>query len=642
MRSPRRSRGEPSIVTAMALLLGGCRAQVPPVSPLAASPGRDGARLARLADEYWRGQLEADPIEATLLGIHGYDDRMPDESPAGHDRLRASLLALRARLDAEVSVAALSDADRVTGELLADAIDGELATMECRLEDWVVDPRDGPQVAYLDLAGLQSVKTPADGRALLERWRAMPRTLDQIGANLLRGLAAGKTSAQSEVARVARQLDELLARPDEDWPLARPASRAPRAGWSDATRAAFELDLRRAVADGIRPAFERYRAIVRDQILPRARGDAQVGIRNLPGGSACYAALIRVHTSLALEPSAVHRLGLDELARIRGEMERLGPAAVGSADFAEIQRRLRGHDPALFFASAEEIEATARGALARATAAMPRFLGRLPHTPCEVKRIEPHEEKDAPIAYYRQPAIDGSRPGTYYVNTYDPASRPRFEAESLAFHEAVPGHHVQIALAQEMTAVPEFRKHLGVTAFVEGWGLYAERLADELGLYGTPLERLGRLNFEAWRAGRLVVDTGIHALGWSRSQAVKFLADHTAMAANNIENEVDRYIGWPGQALAYKVGELEILRLRAEAQRRLGAAFDLRRFHDVVLGSGAVTLPVLRAQIDRWLASTGAAAGRTAARRPPEDGRSLLAGHLEEGHWTGAAGQLHL
>jgi uncharacterized protein (DUF885 family) len=220
-----------------------------------------------------------------------------------------------------------------------------------------------------------------------------------------------------------------------------------------------------------------------------------------------------------------------------------------------------------------------------------------------VKRIESHEEKDAPIAYYREPAIDGSRPGTYYVNTYDPGSRPRFESEALAFHEAVPGHHVQIALAQEMTGVPEFRKHLGVTAFVEGWGLYAERLADELGLYSSPLMRMGRLNLEAWRAARLVVDTGIHALGWSRSQAVRFLTENTAVAANNIENEVDRYIGWPGQALAYKLGELEILKLRSEARRRMGSAFDLARFHDVVLASGAVSLSVLRGEVTRWAES---------------------------------------
>jgi len=434
----------------------------------------------------------------------------------------------------------------------------------------------------------------------------MPGTIDQKAANLARGLAAGKVSARSEVARVARQLEELLAQPDAEWPLGAPPARVPPAGWTAAEKAQFQHDVGRAVTDALRPAFERYRAVVRDQILPRARADAAVGISNVPGGDICYKALARVHTSLALDPAVVHQLGLDELARIQAEMRQLGPSAVGTADFASIQRHLRGQprEPAMFFTTREEVEVTAREALARAQAAMPRFLGRLPRTPCEVKRIEPHEEKDAPIAYYRQPAVDGSRPGAYHINTYDPASRPRFEAEALAFHEAVPGHHVQIALAQEMSGVPEFRKHLGVTAFVEGWALYGERLADELGLYRSPLTRMGRLSMEAWRAARLVVDTGIHARGWSRSRAVRFLTENTTSAANNIENEVDRYIGWPGQALAYKVGELEIVRLRAVAQKRLGAAFDLRRFHDVVLGSGAVSLGVLGNVVDRWVAAT--------------------------------------
>ncbi len=558
--------------------------------------------LARLAEEYWQAHLTADPIEATLLGVPGFDDRMPDESPEARAAERASLQQLRARLDAEVPETPTIDADRITRALLAEQLGSDLAVIDCQMEEWSVDPRDGPQIAYLDLAGLQSVRTPAAGRALVARWRAMPHALDQRTANLYRGLAAGRVSARSEVERVARQLDELLAKPDAQWPLAEPPSRVAPETWSAPELDQFRVDLLRTIADGIRPAFGRYRTVIRDRILPRARGDAAVGIGNVPGGAACYQALARVHTSLVIDPAVVHQLGLDELRRIRGEMQALGPAAVGRSDFAEIQRRLRGEprDEAMFFATREEIEATARGALGRATTAMPQFLERIPRTPCVVKRIESHEEKDAPIAYYRQPAIDGSRPGTYYVNTHDPGSRPRFESESLAFHEAVPGHHVQIALAQEMTGVPEFRKHLGVTAFVEGWALYAERLADELGLYSSPLTRMGRLNLEAWRAARLVVDTGIHALGWSRSQVVRFLTENTAIAANNIENEVDRYIGWPGQALAYKLGEIEILKLRSEARRRMGAAFDLGRFHDVVLRNGAVSLAVLRAEVTRW------------------------------------------
>jgi uncharacterized protein (DUF885 family) len=327
----------------------------------------------------------------------------------------------------------------------------------------------------------------------------------------------------------------------------------------------------------------------------------------VPGGAACYARLIKVHTSLDLPAAEIHDVGLRELARVQSEMRALGKEALGTDSLPEIRRRLLG-DPKLMFKTRAEIEAAARAALARAKAAEPRFLGRLPRTPCVVKPIETFEERDSPIAYYRPAAIDGSRPGTYYVNTWKPETRPRHELEALAFHESIPGHHVQIALAQELTGLPEFRKHLGVTAFVEGWGLYAEGLADELGLYSGPLQRLGRLSFSAWRAIRLVVDTGVHALGWSRGRAIAFMEENAALAHDNVVNEVDRYIAWPGQALAYKLGELEIRRLRADAQARLGARFDLRAFHDALLGAGAVSLPVLRDQLDAWISARSRAA----------------------------------
>jgi uncharacterized protein (DUF885 family) len=396
-----------------------------------------------------------------------------------------------------------------------------------------------------------------------------------------------------------RQLDELLAKPDAAWVLRAPAA-APHADWPAAERAAFAVGIDQAIAGSIRPAFQRFRQVLRDEIFPRARDDRHVGLSNVPGGAACYTQLIKVHTSLPLSAGEIHQFGLDEVQRLHGEISRLGGQVLRTSDFAEIKRRLRD-DPQLFFTTRDEIEANARATLARATAAMPRFLGKLPQAPCAVHRIGSFEEKDSPIAYYREPAIDGSRGGTYYVNTSEPATRPRYEAEALAFHESIPGHHVQIAIAQELTGLPEFRKHLGVTAFVEGWGLYAERLADDLGLYSGPLDRLGMLSLEIWRAGRLVVDTGMHSMGWSRQQAIDYLAANSVLAQNNIVNEVDRYIGWPGQALAYKIGQRELLSLRALAEKRLAGKWDLRAFHDVVLGSGAVSLPVLRAQVTSWL-----------------------------------------
>jgi uncharacterized protein (DUF885 family) len=590
-----------------------------PAAPLPSTERASSVALRRLAQEFWVATLEADPLEATLLGYPGYDDRMPDESPEARERFAAQLRRLQTELTAQVLEAELSNEEQVTRGLLLGELDSELAVSACRLEEWSVDPRSGPQVAYLDLAMLQSVANPKAAAALLQRWRAMPAALNQISDNLKRGLSAGKTSARSEVARVSRQLDELLARPVAEWALLAPAKRATGATWTAEASGQFRAELTKVVEDDIRPAFVAYRQLVQTQILPRARGDAAVGILNVDGGPACYRALAKKHTSLSIDPEQVHQLGLEEVSRIRHAMEDLGPAAYGTSDFKKIQQRLRGSDRALYFQSREEIEAAARATLARADAAMPLFLGHLPKTPCIVKAIEPHAEKDSPIAYYREPAIDGSRPGTYYVNTYAPGTRPRFEAEALAFHESIPGHHVQIALAQELHGVPDFQRNLGVSAFVEGWGLYAEGLADELGLYSSPGARMGRLGLEVWRAARLVVDTGMHVRGWSRSRAVKYLLDNTINAPNDLENEVDRYIGWPGQALAYKLGERKLLELRTLAKERLGARFDQRRFHDVVLGQGAVSLPVLSAQIERWLqaeANSGVSAGASGAPPP--------------------------
>jgi uncharacterized protein (DUF885 family) len=272
---------------------------------------------------------------------------------------------------------------------------------------------------------------------------------------------------------------------------------------------------------------------------------------------------------------------------------------LGTRELPETLDRLR-HDAALYFSTRDEVQAKAETALARARAAIPDWFGILPAAPCVVVRMEAHEEKHSTLAYYRQPAADGSRPGQYFINTYQPETRARYEAEALAYHEAIPGHHLQLAIGQERTDLPAFRRHLGPTAYVEGWGLYTERLSDEIGLYSGDLDRFGILSFDAWRASRLVVDTGMHAFGWTRTQALEFMSQHTALAANNIANEVDRYIVWPAQALGYKIGQLELLRLRAVAEERRGAGFRIRDFHDVVLGTGALPLPTLRVLVEAY------------------------------------------
>lgn len=571
-----------------------------PMSAATPSATSAPAALATLAAEYWEKRLEADPIEATLLGDRRWDDRMPDQTPEAFEREVARLQELLVRVSA-LDPAGLSAGERVTWGALKGELEGDLASRACRLHEWTVDPREGPQVLYLNLAHLQTVKTREQGRALVGRWQKMARDVDDRIANLRRGLSAGKVATRGTVERVVRQLDELIATPVGDWVLMAPA-KTPHPDWPAADAAAVREGVTRAVSEQIKPAFQRYREVLAKEVLPRSRGDTAVGIRNVPDGLACYDRLIKVHTSLQLPAEEIHRIGLEEVARIRAEMSALGAKLFGTSELATVQKRLRS-DPKLYFQTREEVERKAEQALRRAEAVMPRFFGRLPRTPCVVKRVEGYEEKDTHIAYYRQPTVDGSRPGTYYINTYAPQTRPRYEAEVLAFHESVPGHHTQIALAMEMTGLPEFRKHLGPTAYVEGWALYTERLTEEMGLYSGDLDRMGMLSFDAWRASRLVVDTGVHVKGWSRQQAIAFMLDNTALAANNIENEVDRYIGWPGQALAYKLGQRELFALRREAEAALGPAFDIRGFHDTVLATGAVSLPVLRQQVEAWVAS---------------------------------------
>jgi len=591
---PTRSR-----LLAAAPVLLACASAHPTAPVTSADPA---AALHALATEFWEDRLRLNPAMATSLGDRRYDGEVGDISPEG---MAAEAAGWRAQLERarQFPESPLSDEDRVTRATLIRALEDNLSYYECHFEDWTVDPMNGEVTEILNLPSIQRGGTPEDRRSLLSRWRKLPHHVDQTVANLRRGLAAGRVGTADSVGRVVAELDRLLAQPASAWPMMLPAAQSGLAAGSG-ERAAFERDLAATIdgAEGLRAAFARYRDFLRDEVKPRARPDDKVGMKWLPGGPECYARMVRIETTLDVSPAALHQLGLDEVKRIEAELSALGQRALGTSDLAAIQRRLRT-DPAMFFKTRDEVEAKAKAALAAAQAAVPKAFGRLPKAPCVVKRIEAHEEADTTIAYYKRPASDGSRPGTYYINTYAPETRPRYEAEALAFHEAVPGHHLQISMASELEQLPAFRRHSGATAFVEGWGLYAERLADDLGLYSSDLDRIGMLSFDAWRACRLVVDTGMHEQGWSRQQAIRFMLDHSVLAENNVVNEVSRYTVMPGQALAYKAGQLEILRLRREAERRLGKKFDLAAFHDELLRHGAVQLSVLREQMERWIAS---------------------------------------
>ena len=567
--------------------------------------------LRSLADRFWEGYLAAYPTWATVIGDRRFDDRLEDASPdaiAGRIRWLDGVADAGESLDPD----SLTPIERVTRQMLVDEARGQADSLRTGIHEWTVDPLSGPTVSLLDLVDYQVIRTPEDGRALVSRWRDVGRYLDQERAGLREAAADGRVAVETPVRRQLEVLANLEREPAEQWKLASPAGAA-HEDWPGAELSRFRSDLLEAVSEVAVPAFRRYRETLERDIAPLARPADRPGLVHLPGGAEAYRTLIRVHTTLDLSPEELHATGLAEIERIDAEFVELGRKVLGTPNLESTLATLRD-DPRFRFETAEEVFDVAKRSLARATAVIGDWFGRVPAAACVVVPIPSHSEVHQTIAYYSWPAMDGSRPGRYYINLYAPETRPRYEAEALAFHEAVPGHHLQIAVAQELPGLPAFQRMLGSTSFSEGWALYTERLSDEMGLYSSDMDRFGILSFDAWRAGRLVVDTGMHALGWTRREAIDFLKRHSALGENNIANEVDRYIVWPGQALAYKVGQLEIARLRRLAEGHLGPRFDIKAFHDTVLGSGAVSLPVLRGLVDDWLDSAA-----TPRAEPPAD-----------------------
>jgi len=571
-------------------------------SPLAADAvaGVSDPSLRGVIADHWEYMMRWAPTWATTLGDHRFDDRLARRDPVAIAEAAAEREALLARLTA-VDAAKLDDSDRVTHALLASRLEAEVALEACKMHEWAVDSGGASLFGELSyLVEAHVVNTPRDAENLIARMRQARLLVDDTIANLKAGLAAGRVASAEKVRRAIAQLDGELAKPIETWHMAQPAwAVAPDPDpWPSGARDRLHATLRDVVSAQVLGGVVTLRDFLRDHVLPVARTERE-GLAGLPDGDVCYRASIQTHVGLPLTAEELHALGLAEIARTDRELAELGRRVLNTQDLAETIARLRG-DRALYFSTREEILAAAQDALDRAKAAQARFFAVLPETDCVMREIPAYEAPYTTIAYYRQPHYDGSKPGEYFVNTYKPETRPRFELEALTWHESIPGHHLQIALAQELGAMPAFRKLDGSTAYVEGWALYTERLAEEMGLYSSDLDRIGKLSYDAWRASRLVVDTGLHAMGWTRAQAEAFMREHTALTEVNISNEVDRYIGWPGQALAYKVGQLEMLKLRAEAEAVLGAAFDLKAFHAIVLGAGAVTLPVLAARVRAW------------------------------------------
>ncbi|QXC60926.1 DUF885 domain-containing protein [Aquihabitans sp. G128] len=552
-------------------------------------------QLRDLADRYWEARLEASPLFATFLGDHRYDDRVDDLSAEGEAAQRATWAGFLAEAEA-IDPATLDETDRVTHGLLAGELRDNLIGIDARLVELASDQMEGVHADLLITAGQLRASEVAHTGPAVVRVQRLGTMLDQAAERFRQGLAAGRTPARINIERSLNQVDGYLASPLDQDPFALLAGPE---GWDG--EAAWRVELTAAVVDHLRPAFERYRAVLADELLPVARPDEQAGLQWLADGPELYRTLIALHTGLDLTAEELHEIGRHEVLEVLpAQYREVGLRQFGTDDLAEIFEHLLTDDD-LRYRDGDEILAHARHCLDAATARMGEWFGILPEAPCQLTPIPDYLAADAPAAYYTPPAPDGSRPGEYHVNLHEPTTKGRAETASIAFHEAIPGHHLQLAIAAERTDLPAFRRlSWGHTAYVEGWALYTERLAEEMGLYETDLDRLGMLASDSWRACRLVVDTGLHALGWTRQQAIDFMVEHAPVSKDEIVTEIDRYIGMPGQALAYKVGQREILRLRAEAEARLGDAFSLPGFHDVVLGAATVSLPVLAERVAAW------------------------------------------
>ena len=542
--------------------------------------------LARLGEAYFRARNEADPFEASISGVAGHDADVPDPS-------RAADAALRSRLDSIAADLARVDPDELTGDepvdraVLTELLTHARAVLQHGLSEVAVGASvAGPLARVVAAVPAVSVTGPPAAQAYLARLGQLGGYFDGLRERHLAAKADGRFPTALGVRQAIDQIDAYLATPLARDPLLAPTpgSEVDADGWR-----ATASDL---VESTVRPALARYRTALADELLSVGRAEDRVGLRHVPGGVEGYRALVRAHTTTELDPEEIHQTGLDLVARLREEFAEMGHRVLGAGDVAEVLVRLRD-DPALRFARAADIVDAVTRPLRRAEEALPDWFLRYDIAPCVVREMDAAEAENSVLGYYLSPAADGSRPGAHVVNTYRPELRARFEYDVLAFHESVPGHHLQIGVAQSLTGLPNFRRFAYIDAHGEGWALYAERLCDEMGLYTDELSRLGMVSFDAWRAGRLVVDTGMHQFGWSRARAIAFLRDNTALSEVNIANEVDRYIAMPGQALAYMVGRLRITDLRDRARAALGAAFDLRQFHHQVLGHGPLPLTVL-------------------------------------------------
>jgi uncharacterized protein (DUF885 family) len=577
--------------------------------------GRPTSAFERFLDDDWHRWLGDYPEIATSVGWPGHDDRWTDDSPAG--------LAARGRHLEESETAfrgfertSLAPSERVSYDLYRDLLATAREGMRFGFDPlpyrfgmprhlgMPLNQMDGIHLTAPDILDAQPRATTADYERILLRLERLPTAVDQTIALLRAGLASGVSPARAALQGVPHQVESLLPADPTASALLAPFTKFPLR-FTEAERRAWTQRAVEQYSSHVAPAFRRLHEYLVREYLPACR--STVGVDQLPNGKELYRYLVKWETTTELSPAEIHEKGMAEVRRIRAEMEEIRTATGFTGDFRAFAEFLRT-DRRFYYSRAEDLVEGYRALAKRIDPELSRAFGRLPRLPYGVVAMPEFKAASSPSAYYLPGAPATGRAGYFHANTHQVDVRPKWEMEALTLHEAVPGHHLQIALAQELDGIPEFRRFSGYTAFVEGWGLYAESLGEELGCYRDPYSKFGQLTFDMWRSIRLVVDTGMHELGWSRDQAIRFFRENTGKSDLDIAVEVDRYIVWPGQALAYKIGQLKHRELRTYAERELGERFDVRRFHDVLLGEGSLPLDLLTARVHEWVAREKAAA----------------------------------
>ncbi len=565
-----------------------------------AGPGEDkvaATKFHKILHDEWQRFLEENPTFASELGDRRYNAKWPDVSLKAHEERHKHQQHVLKELKA-IDVQKLSAADKINYALFRTEIETEI---EAHAHRWFLVPltaREGIQSADV-LTETLRFETAQDYKDWIARLDAFPVYMDQTIALMKQGIKEKRLHARVVMERVPAQIAQQIVKDPEKSLFYKPFTQFPK-DFSAETKAALSKAAQQAIAAKVVPAYEKLQTFFKKDYLPACFDRA--GVWQIPDGQKFYAFRARQFTTTNLTPKQIHDIGTKEVARIRKEMQQVMADVKFKGDFKAFLTELRT-DPKFFYKTKEQLFDAYKDVCKKIDAKLPKLFSRLPKTWYTVKPIPMSIAPDTTTAYYQPPAADGSREGVYYVNLYKPEARPKYEIEVLSLHEAVPGHHLQIALAMEMKDLPDFRRydHDTYTAYVEGWALYCEGLGSDLGLYTDPYSRFGQLTYQMWRACRLVVDTGMHSFEWTREQAIDLMLANTPKSLLDIENEVDRYIAWPGQALAYKIGELKIKELRERATKAKGKAFDVRAFHEVVLSGGAVTLDVLETMVDNWL-----------------------------------------